>query len=193
MAKGKILCPIWVLTEFRHMLDEMNGRHDDVMVGGCALLGTEGFDVKLCQQTTIVDPRQYGEMMSEGLRLLASKAFAAILETTWAVTQSPNHPVQKIKDPDEQRQYLIDLYERATRDFLQVVFTYTNNFFCEGKKAEMSVACGSRVLSLWLKVAQSRISFTLAKDHDESPKETTDGPGTDTDAIEGSGQAEEGT
>ncbi len=177
---AKQMLPDWARDAMVNMLNELDGRFDEVMVGGCVLLHpAKGFDVQVCEQTTNFDPMDYGPMMVEGYAVLAGMALAKMLNGMHADVLSPSNEVWKIED-DEQMVLLREIYEQNVRSFLTSLFKYAGGFFQDGKGMDVatlegrSVAAVSQILGYWLIVCQSTHTLKPIE-----PPQEDDDAGTD--------------
>jgi len=173
----KVMCPTWVRGEMDKLINELDGSECDVMVGAVAILGENGYDFDCREQSTNFDPKVYGPVMLQGYNMIAGCVLAKVLDHLHEALQSELHFTQEIEDDAERFQQTRNIYEHTIRDFLKQLFTYAGFQFqtkiaskpasATKKSANISLACGSNMIAMWRKVAETPMVFKRAGDQDE--------------------------
>lgn len=172
----------WVYGTVKNMIAQLDGQWDDVCVGAVAVLGEQGYDFACCEESVMLDPAAYGPVMLQGLNMIAGAALGKAMGTYHAALMHEDHFTHEIEDDPERFAKTRQLYEQCVRLFLRSVMEYAGQQFqkqirelgVSDKAANISLASGSQMLAMWVKVAESTLSFKAPEVKDEPENEDSE-------------------
>lgn len=163
---GHVLLPPSFRSQVGRSLDALNGRYDEVVVSGTAVLSQAGYDAATVEFTSLTEVTEYRLMplVLEGLKILAGAAMANTLDM--ADSQIRLSPTLKSNARP--------LFKRALREFLSGALTYAAGTYLSNHPQDPTSVAAKEALDYYLKVTLANITFKDKADNDE---QGTNAPG----------------